>query len=106
MHLFEQYSLTRGVGFDVKQSYISMALHNACNIINGKCYVSLQALIERWQYSNIRTDGHTFGIHDESSHLNMSVKKPKPVTTCPASLSDSFFFCLVLRVDLRRMHDI
>lgn len=69
-----------------------MALHNACAIMNGKCYVSLQALIERWQYSNISTDGHTFGFHDESSHLNMSVKKPKPVTTCPASLSLTLSF--------------
>lgn len=97
MHLFEQYSLTWGVGFDVKQSYIAMAVHNVCAIMNGTCYVSLQALIERWQYSNISTDGHTFGFHDESSQPNMSVKKPMPVTTCPASLSDSFFFCLVYR---------
>lgn len=37
--------------------------------------VMCKAVIERWQYSNISTDGHTFGFHDESSHLNMSVKK-------------------------------
>lgn len=52
-----------------------MPLHNTCAVMTGNCYVSLQAVIERWQYSNISTDGHTFGFHDESSHLNMSVKK-------------------------------
>lgn len=73
--LISVFSLTWEVGFGVKLRYISMPLHNTCAVMTGNCYVSLQAVIERWQYSNISTDGHTFGFHDESSHLNMSVKK-------------------------------
>lgn len=69
------FSRTWEVGFGAKLRYISMPLHNTCAVMTGNCYVSLQAVIERWQYSNISTDGHTFGFHDESSHLNMSVKK-------------------------------